>query len=72
MSANVMETVTKLLQVQTKVMVAYAKAAALKNLPSMVYYTGESTDSTDDDFERWFERLNKRAAFAGWSTNDQL
>ncbi len=69
---GVMKTFTNLLKVQTDVMAAQAKAAAVHNLPALSCYTGEDGDTVDDGFDRWVERFRERAAFANWSREEQL
>ena len=71
-TSDVADTLAKLLKVQTDVMAAQAKATALHNLPSLARYTGEGTDAVDDGFERWLERLQERAKFAGWTKEEHL
>ena len=67
-----METVTRLIQAQTKAMTAQAKAVALHHLPTLPCFTGEGTETPEGGFERWIERFQERAQFAGWSPEEQL
>lgn len=68
---EVMEVLNKLVQVQTDVMAAQARATAVQNLPSVGCFTGEGGD-TADRFDGWIERFEERAKFAGWSGDEQL
>ncbi len=68
---GVMETVTKLLKVQTDVM-AQTRAVAVQNLPGLPYFTGEGTGDTGNGFDRWLERFRERAEFARWTAEEQL
>ena len=43
------------LQAQTEAMVAQAKAIAVQSLPALPCFTGEGSDITDDEFEKWLE-----------------
>ena len=67
----VMQVLNKLVQAQTDVMAAQARAVAVQNLPGIGYFTGEGGD-TADRFDRWIERFHERAKFAGWSREEQL
>lgn len=53
-------------------MTAQAKAAALQTLPALSCFTGEGVDISDDGFDKWLEKFQERAKFAGWTENDQL
>ena len=53
-AGGVIETVTRLLQPQTHVIAAQARATAIQNLPSLACYTGEDGDAADS-FDRWIE-----------------
>ena len=55
--ASLMETVTRLIQAQTKAMTAQAKAVALHHLPTLPCFTGEGTETPEGGFERWIERF---------------
>ena len=67
---EVMEVLNKLVQVQTDVMAAQARATAVQNLPSVGCFTGGG--DTADRFDGWIERFEERAKFAGWSGDEQL
>lgn len=68
----VVQSMARLLQAQTEVMTAQAKATILQTLPALSSYTGEGTDISDDGFDKWIERFQERAKFAGWDEKDQL
>ena len=53
----VVEFMARLLQAQTEVMTAQAKAAALQALPALSSFTGEGHDVSDDEFDKWLERF---------------
>ena len=69
---GVMETLTRLMRVQSDAMTAQAKAIAVQSLPSLACYTGEGCDASDDGLDRWLERFRERAGFAGWSAEEEL
>ena len=69
---SVVETMTRLLQAQADAMAAQAKAVAVQHLPALPCFTGEGEDATDDGFDKWLERFQERAKYAGWSESDQL
>ena len=71
-SPDIMGTVTRLLQAQTEVMAAQAKAVAVQHLPPLPAYTGEGSQDEEDSFDRWIERFLERAKIAGWAAEQQL
>ncbi len=71
-TGGVMDKFSQLLKAQTEVMTAQVKAAAVQSLPSLTHYTGEGSDATDDEFDRWVERFRERAKFADWTEAEQL
>ena len=71
-SDSVVQSMARLLQAQTEVMTAQAKAATLQTLPALSSFTGEGDDISDDGFDKWLEKFQERAKFAGWDGSDQL
>ena len=71
-ASNVVETMTELLCVESKVMTAQTKAVTMQQLPLYTLYSGEGVDMKDDVFDRWGEQFRERARFAEWSVSDQL
>ena len=67
-----MQTMTKLLQVQTQAMAAQALATAVHHLPPLPLYTGEKEQAEDEGFDRWLERFEERSALAGWTAEQKL
>ena len=64
---GVMDTFSQLLKAQTDVMTARVKAVAMQSLTSLSHYSDEGSDITDNEFDRWVERLCERAKFAHWT-----
>lgn len=50
-------------------MVAQAKAIAVQSLTALPCFTGEGSDITDDEFEKWLEQFRKQAKFVGLRAN---
>ena len=67
----VIQSMTRLLQAQTEIMTTQAKAAALQTLPTLSSFTGEGADVSDDSFDKWLEKFQESAKFAGRDVNDQ-
>ena len=68
---GVMDTFSQLLKAHTDVMMAQVKAAAVQSLPSLSHYSGEGSDITDNEFDRWVERFHERAKFAHWTEEEE-
>ena len=71
-SDPLLQSVARMLQVQTAAMEAQTRAAAIQNLPPLPLYTGEERQIADDGFEHWVERLKERARICGWTPEQQL
>ena len=66
-NSELVQSMTKFMQVQTDMMAAQAKAMAAQNLPPLVHFSGEGSLVGDESFDRWLEHFEELAAVAGWS-----
>ena len=64
---SVMQQLTQLVQTQTAMVAAQTRAMSAQSLPPMSHYSGESSHSSEDDFDKWIEQFEKRAKLVGWS-----
>ena len=64
---SVMQQLTQLVQTQTAMVAAQTRAMSAQSFPPMSSYSGESSHSSEEGFDKWTEQFKEHAKLVGWS-----
>ena len=70
--ANVMQSVTRLLEAQRLMMAAQVQAMAVQSVPPLRKFSGDDIDSDEGSIDRWIEQFEERAKVMGWNNEQKL
>ena len=71
-NAEMLQSVTRLLEVQRLMMAAQVQAMAANSVPPLRKFSGEDVNTEEGSFDRWIESFEERAKATGWNEEQRL